>query len=254
MKIVDDGSNLIQDLTGKKVLIYGGTGNVGEGMLRTYLKSNALIIIPTRSSESRDNFLELLGEEGQTDKLKFVVGDYSTFEGSEQMAKDIEGNFGEIDHVIASIGGWWSGGPFWRVSEHAWNKQFIGLATSHAAIARAWIPRLGANSSYQIIAGGSGTHPVDGSGIVSMQQASLIMMAEVLALEAEGKTRVFAFVLGVVDGRKRPQHKPHWITAEQVGMVSGILASQEYLKSQVIHLKDKAALPGLLDKLDIKGW
>ena len=55
MEIIDDGLNLIQNLSEKKVVIFGGTGSVGEGILRSYLKSNALVIIPSRSEKSKNN-------------------------------------------------------------------------------------------------------------------------------------------------------------------------------------------------------
>lgn len=250
MEIIDEGLNLIQDLSGKKVVIFGGTGSVGEGILRSYLKSNATVIIPSRSEKSRDNLLDILGEIGKNDRLKFIISDYSTFENAEKTAQKIEQEFGKIDHVIACIGGWWSGGPIWKVTEQAWNNQFVQLATSHMAVARAWIPRLNNENSYQVISGGSGTHPVEGSGIVSMQHASLIMMARALGLETIDKTRVFVFVLGVVNSRNRPAHKSYWITAEQVGMVSSILAKETKIPSQLIDLKDKGALPGVLENLE----
>lgn len=249
MEIIGDGLDLIQDLSGQKVLIFGGTGSVGEGILRSYLKTNAEIIIPSRSEKSRDNLLSILGPVGETDRLSFVIGDYTSFDSAETIAKEITDQYGEIDHVIACIGGWWTGGPLWTVSEKDWNDQFVGLATGHAALAKAWIPRLERTGSYQIISGGSGTHAVAGSSIVSMQHASLIMMAEVLGLEAEDQKRVFAFVLGVVDSRNRPAHRPYWISAEQVGMVSSILAREERIASRIIELKDKAALPGVLESL-----
>ena len=248
MEIIDDGLNLIQNLSEKKVVIFGGTGSVGEGILRSYLKSNALIIIPSRSEKSKNNLLEILGKDGETENLKFVISDYSNFEGAEKTAQLIEQDYGKIDTVIACVGGWWSGGPIFKVTEESWNNQFIGLATTHMALAKAWISRLDKNGSYQIITGGSGRHAVEGSGIVSMQQASLIMMAEALGLEAK-ENRVFAFVLGVVNSRNRPAHKSYWITAEQVGMVSTILAKDINLTSQTIDLKDKAALPDVINKL-----
>ncbi|WP_407402958.1 hypothetical protein [Chryseobacterium sp.] len=64
MEIIDDGLNLIQHLDGKKVVIFGGTGSVGEGILRSYLKSNAMIIIPSRSEESKNNLLVNFGKRG----------------------------------------------------------------------------------------------------------------------------------------------------------------------------------------------
>ncbi|WP_407402960.1 SDR family oxidoreductase [Chryseobacterium sp.] len=189
-----------------------------------------------------------MGNEGNNENLKFIISDYSDFEGAEKTAKMIEENFGKIDTVIACVGGWWSGGPIWKVNEESWKNHFLGLATTHMALAKAWVSRLDKSGSYQIISGGSGKHAVEGSGIVSMQHAALIMMAEALGLEAKD-SRVFAFVLGVVNSRNRPAHKSYWITAEQVGMVSTILAKDELLASQIIEIKDKADLPDVLDKL-----
>jgi NAD(P)-dependent dehydrogenase (short-subunit alcohol dehydrogenase family) len=250
MEIKEEGLDLIQNLTEKKIVIFGGTGSVGEGILRSYLKSGATVIIPSRSEKSKEKLLEILAEDGKNEKLKFVISDYSDFDGAENTAKIIEQEYGKIDHVIACVGGWWSGGPLWKVTDQAWKSQFEALSTTHIALTRAWIPRLDKEGSYQIISGGSGKKPVEGSGIVSMQHASLIMMGEVLGLETKETNRVFVFVLGVVNSRNRPAHKPYWITAEQVGMVSSILAKENHIPSQVIELQDKAALPNVLNNLE----
>lgn len=150
------------NLKDKKVVIAGGTGSVGEGIVREYLKSGAEVIVPT----------------------------YNTFEKADKFAEEVENEFGAIDHVVSTIGGWWSGGAIWETTQKEWDTYFYEFATSHLAMAKSWIPRLSETGSYQIIVGASAIYPVKGSGIVSMQQAALLMMGKVIAEEAGNQRRI----------------------------------------------------------------
>jgi len=45
------------DLSGRRVLIPGGTGGVGEGAVRAYLAAGADVVVPTRGQERADAFV-----------------------------------------------------------------------------------------------------------------------------------------------------------------------------------------------------
>lgn len=48
------------DLTGHRVLVPGGTGAVGEGVVRAFLAAGAEVIVPTRSKERSAEFRAVL--------------------------------------------------------------------------------------------------------------------------------------------------------------------------------------------------
>ena len=105
-------------------------------------------------------------------------------------------NLGGIDDVIVPIGGWWAGKRLWEIDESDWNNAFVALATTHMAVARAVVPRLTPGGTYTVIVGASATWPLATSGLVSMEQAAVLMMQQVLVAELEGASRAFALVLG----------------------------------------------------------
>jgi 3-oxoacyl-[acyl-carrier protein] reductase len=188
------------DLTGRRILIPGGTGAVGEGVVKAYLEAGAEVVVPTRSAERADEFRAILGD-AASDRLHLVVHDYTTFSGADDLAEQMVSNLGGIDDVVAPIGGWWAGKRLWEIDEADWASAFVGLATTHMAVARAVIPRLTRGGSYTVIVGASASWPVPSSGLVSMEQAAILMMQQVLHAELEGSHRAFALVLGPVSTR-----------------------------------------------------
>jgi 3-oxoacyl-[acyl-carrier protein] reductase len=208
-------SKRLPDLTGHRVLVPGGTGAVGEGVVRAFLAAGAEVIVPTRSAERSEEFRALLGP-AAGDHLHLIVHDYSTFAGAAELVEQVVHFRGGLDSVVAPIGGWWQGRTLAEITEDDWDSAFTGLATTHMAVLRAALPHLGAEGAYLIVVGDSATWPVPGSGLVSMEQAALLMMQRVAAAESGESRRVFSLVLGPVATR----HAEGSVEARQVGEVA----------------------------------
>ena len=228
------------DLSGRHVLIPGGTGGVGEGAVRAYLAAGADVVVPTRSQERADEFRRVLGD-AATEHLHLVVHDYTTFAGAEALAATMEDRLGSVDDVVAPIGGWWAGKRLWEIDEVDWQHAFVQLATTHVAVLRAALPRMKADGAYSVIVGASASTPIPASGLVSMEQAALLMMQQVLAAELSGDKRVFALVLGPVRTRAASDGAPDWVTADQVGSVA-VAASASTTGGREIKLLNQADL------------
>ncbi len=228
------------DLSGRRVLIPGGTGGVGEGMVRAYLAAGADVVVPSRSQERADEFRRLLGD-AAIGRLHLLVHDYTTFAGAESLAATMEDRLGGIDDVAAPIGGWWAGKRLWEIGEGDWQGAFVQLATTHTAIMRAALPRMKPGGAYSLVVGASAATPVPASGLVSMEQAALLMMQQVLAAELGGDKRVFALMLGPVRTRAVGNDTPDQVTADQVGAVA-VAASASAIGSREIKLRNQAEL------------
>lgn len=98
----------LPDLSGRRVLVPGGTGAVGEGVVRAYLAAGADVVVPTRTEQRLQEFRRVLGD-AAIDHLHLVVHDYTTFGGAEQLTDQMEQRLGGLDDVVAPIGGWWAG-------------------------------------------------------------------------------------------------------------------------------------------------
>jgi 3-oxoacyl-[acyl-carrier protein] reductase len=203
-------------LAGKVVVIPGGTGNVGEGIVRAFLKAGATVIVPSRSQARLDALAKLIGPELGGD-LKTIAAGYGTFADADQLATRIVKEHGHVDHVVASVGGWWMGKALWQISQDDWQKVFVDVATSHMALARSFVPRLAEDGSYTTIAGFSAQKPYQAAGIVSVQGAAQLMMREAFSAELKGQRRINDLVLGPIINRSRPGGDPNWLTADQVG-------------------------------------
>ena len=88
-----------QLLTDKTVVVPGGTGNVGEGIVRQFLRAGARVIVPSRSESRLNDLRGYLGTD--VDRLVGVTAAYGTFDEADTFAESL----GQIDHVVTSVGG-----------------------------------------------------------------------------------------------------------------------------------------------------
>lgn len=219
-------SRALPDLSGRSVLVPGGTGGVGEGVVRTALAAGAVVVVPTRSAERGEELRAALGPVARSGRLHLVVHDYATFEGAQDLARRVVDRLGGLDDVVAPIGGWWSGGPVWSVEEQDWRSAVVDLLGTHLGVLRACLPHMGRRGAYTVVVGQSATTPVPGSSLVSIEQAGVLMMQRVASVEAASSRRVFALVLGPVRTRTvDAEDAREWVSADQVGEVAVALAA-----------------------------
>ncbi|NUP47877.1 MAG: SDR family oxidoreductase [Catenulispora sp.] len=226
------------DLADRRVLIPGGTGGVGEGAVRAYLAAGAQVVVPSRSQEGVSRFRKLLGE-AATERLHLFEHDYTSFAGAEALVTTMVDRLGGVDDVVAPIGGWWQGGRLWEIDEADWQGAFVGLATAHMAMLRAALPRMTRLGAYSIVVGESAHFPIPASGLVSMEQAALLMMHQVLAAELQDAKRAFLLELGPVATRFIEAPDPAHVTPAQIGAVA-VAASASTQPGQHVLLRSRA--------------
>jgi 3-oxoacyl-[acyl-carrier protein] reductase len=224
----------VHDLSGRRVLVPGGTGGVGEGVVRAYLEAGADVVVPTRSDARGAELRTALGAVGASPLLHLPTHDYTSFTGAEELGREMTERLGGIDDVVVPVGGWWQGGRLTDVEEDDWATAFAGLATAHMALARAIVPRLSGAGSYTVVVGQSAALPVPGSGLVSMEQAAVLMMQRVLAEESPDR-RIHALVLGPVRTRF-VDGDPEWVSSAQIGATSVALSLATGTSSRSVSL------------------
>lgn len=237
-------------LPGHRVLVPGGTGAVGEGVVRAYLAAGADVIVPTRSSQRGEEFRALLGAAAD-EHLHLVVHDYTSFAGAEDLVAQTVRFRGGLDSVVAPIGGWWQGRTLSEITEHDWASAFTALTSTHVAVLRAALPHLSDTGAYVVVVGQSATWPVPGSGLVSMEQAALLMMQRVAAAESGEARRIFSLVLGPVSSRLAPGG-PDAVEAIDVGRVAAALSAGS-APSGTVDLSNQAQVSAVLSRLQTVG-
>lgn len=239
------------DLGDRRVVIAGGTGDVGEGVVRAWLKTGAHVIVPSRTDDKVEQFRQVLSDLGEPENLSFVTGRYTGFDEARATAERILAEYGPVSDVVASIGGWWQGQSLWEISEDDWQRYFVDMSTAHVATVRAWIPHLPSHGSYQLILGGSAVEPVPGASIINMQQASLLMMRHVLSAELGDRARVAAQVLGPVITRARQRYESDWVSNHEVGLVSAGIAADPAATDKEYVSYDKSQMLETLKTLGV---
>lgn len=249
--MIDLKEALYPDLSNRRVVIVGGTGAVGEGIVRAWLKTGAHVIVPSRSKQKVERFRQVLADLDKPEKLDFVTGSYNDFDEAQTLAERITDEYGPVTDVVASIGGWWQGKSLWQISKDEWQRYFVNMTTAHISTARAWVPILPQNGSYQVILGGSAVQPVPGASIINIQQAALLMMRRVLSAEAGEQLRITSQILGPVITRMRSRYDPNWVSNDEVGLVSAGTAANSKATDEDYLAYNKTQMLEVLQKLGV---
>ncbi|HTW85786.1 MAG TPA: SDR family oxidoreductase [Candidatus Sulfotelmatobacter sp.] len=213
----------------RTVLVAGAAGGVGEGIVRqVLLRCPELVLIATSRSQARlDALRERLGPVDLT-RLRTLVGDVATAQRAEALDAQIAHEFGPLDVAIASLGGWWEGGPFLDVDPPTWDAVMHEMLGTHVHFAQTFVPRLARRpgSMYLGIGGGAAITPVPNAGLVSIAGAAQAMLTRVLAAEMTDVRIVELIANGPVRTYESPPDAPaDWISADDVGAVVAALVA-----------------------------
>jgi 3-oxoacyl-[acyl-carrier protein] reductase len=205
-----------------RVLVVGGTGGVGEGIVRALLARREHLAGIAVSSRNEDRLARFHGSIDLDPFVQPVLGDVGTTDSARKL-RDAVRAFGRLDVVIASIGGWWSGPELTQIDDLTWSKTLHTMLTTHAICARTFVPELEhRGGKYLAIGGGAALAPVPGSSLVSIAGAAQMMLTRALVAE-RGPDRAPLIRELVVDGpvsTSAPHHGPKTegeTTAREVG-------------------------------------
>ncbi|MBD3887677.1 SDR family NAD(P)-dependent oxidoreductase [Phormidium tenue FACHB-886] len=123
-------------LDGKTALIAGGTGGVGEGIVRAFLNEGATVVVPSRSGDRLQQLDEQL-EESPIERLISIVGNMSDVEPAEELRQQILDKVGQIDAVVASLNGRSNEGILLvKTSLDDWRRMIDSNLTAHFIAAK----------------------------------------------------------------------------------------------------------------------
>ncbi|CDO59197.1 MULTISPECIES: SDR family oxidoreductase [Parvibaculaceae] len=108
------------DVSGKVVVITGGSRGIGEMIATGFVENGAKVYITARKAEACDATAARLSEIGTCISLPY---DLSTVEGVTAFAKEIESREEKLDVLINNAGAAW-GEPIDDYSEKGWDKVF----------------------------------------------------------------------------------------------------------------------------------
>ncbi|MBE9206950.1 SDR family oxidoreductase [Nostoc sp. LEGE 06077] len=240
----------MNQLENKVALILGGAGNVGEGVVRAFLKAGAIVAVPSRKPEKLEELRTYLGELAHPEKFIPIVGEITQIESAESIRDQLLQQFGQLDAVVASLGGWWFGNkPVTEVSITEWQQYLDSNLTSHFIAARTFLPVLKENkgTSYTFIGGAAAEVPIPNVSPVSIPAAGQLMLAQVLMQENKGSTvRINEVIVHswVATRTTKERSQSTWISADDIGEFTAWLASDAgaMVNSSLLRLYEKPAI------------
>ena len=233
----------MDELTGKRVLVAGGTGDVGSGIVEVFLKWGAEVIVPSRVPEKANRLRAALVS---PDRLITVPGDVGTVTGAEAVARQVH-KTGPLDGVVASLGGWWQGSALIDVDASTWDAVIAGNLTSHYSTAKAFLPLLhDRGGTYVQILGAAAEFPVPRSSLVSITAAAVSMMGRALASESTRlDVRVRQIMIAsIVATRARETVDPSWVTAAEVGEIAAGMIGDPAAGGDVVRIAGRSSEVG----------
>ena len=208
----------------KQILVAGGTGGVGEAIVRARLGAGHRVIVPSRSAERLERLRRDVEGGPGADALATLTGEIGTPAGAQALRDRVTREFGRLDALVPSLGGWWTG-DLLGAGPAVWDTVMDEMLRTHYVFAHVFVPVLCAQPGggrYIGIGGGAAYHPIRHSSLVSIAAAAQLMLTRALRLEIDDP-EVDVLEL-VVDGPVRTRDSTHlaapdWITADEVGTI-----------------------------------
>ncbi len=211
----------MENLSNKIAVVLGGTGGVGEGIVRALLNADATVIVPSRN-ESNLNDLQEYVADITTGKLIPFVGSVNSEENALALSNYLHQNYKSIDLVVASIGGWKQGFPIYNYPVKEWTQILNDALTSHFLAIKTLVPMLHPDTgSYFHINGFGSEEVVPMAGPITAMAAAQKSLILTLATEVNRMgLRVYELILGPMMTRNRLKHsagRPDWYYPEEIG-------------------------------------
>ena len=165
-------------LNGKRALVMGSTGGMGEGIARRLAAEGARVAVTGRSTDKAEAIADEL------DGAVAYTLDLSDVASVESVIKAAQSDFGGLDIVVCNGGGP-PPGPIAAVEPDVWNAQFQIMFTNQLRIVNAFLPAMRKQGWGRILAVSSSgiQQPIPNLGISNSIRAAQVGWAKTLASE-----------------------------------------------------------------------
>ena len=232
-------------LTDKRILVAGGTGNVGRHLIDAVLAAGGTAIVPSRS-QGKLEALAQRHEEAQDGRLVPLLGDIA----DEREAASLLERVRPLHGAVASLGSFVAApsAGVRATSPTDLQRALDGYVAAHLSAAQALIPALEPEGGgYITIQGPLAFEPLfTTAGLVSVATAAQAMLARVLMAElAESRVRVNELVIYASLGWGNDDQGA--VTGADIGRYVAYLLSDAgaRVRGQTIHLMSPAQVTNL---------
>lgn len=157
-------------LTGKHILIVGGTKGIGRATAEAALAAGARVTVTGRSAQSL---------RGLPQGIDGAVMDYTDAGSVTGLAEAVAA----LDHLVLSASRDLAWGPFAEVGEEALRRGFEGKFWGYWRVIRALAPHITAGGSVTLVTGAAARAAVPGTSGLAAVNGAIEAMSKVLAVE-----------------------------------------------------------------------
>lgn len=187
--------NRTASLSGKRILLTGGTTGIGRATLKAFAAEGAHVLTFGRHQETLDEALSDIDG-----PVKGIVADAATAEGIEQVFAQVDDQFGGIDILVACAA--LGAQPIHEMADADWRYVIDANLTGYLACARAAILRMEKRGGGHLLFVGSISTEIKAAGesVYAATKAGIHAFAETLRKEVADKgIRVSVIQPGSVD-------------------------------------------------------
>jgi len=220
-------------------IVFGGTGGVGEGIVRVLLQEGMTVVVPSRSPYKLDRLKEYVADLPTAGALVPYLGSVNTEASASELNAWLHDRYAHLDLVVASLGGWQQGHPLYSYPFDQWTRVLNDNLTSHFLAIKTTVPLLHPQRGvYVHINGFSAEEAYPLAAPVAMTAAAQKSLILSLAEEVRRTgIRVYEFILGPIKTRDRLKHghgQDDWYFPEEIGHYLAAEVRKEH-QDQVVH-------------------
>lgn len=129
---MENSFNFNNELSGKTVLVTGGTKGAGKAIAERLLQAGATVIITARNPP-----------ESPTDKMHFIAADLATSIGTKKVVNEVISKFGKLDILVNNLGGSETkGGGFAVLNDEDWLNTIQSNLLAPVRLDRGFLPQM----------------------------------------------------------------------------------------------------------------
>lgn len=227
----------------KVVLVAGGTGGLGQAVSLAFLAEGATVAVTSRDHSKLQLLVSAAGAKAAS--LHGFAADVTSDSGSTELIHSVISQFGRIDVLVNTVGGYSGGAPLWETEPETMERMLSLNLRAVYALLRAGIPPMlarGEGAIVNVIAKAAVDHGGQ-AGAYAASKAGALAMTDSAAADLVGTgVRLNAVLPSIIDTEPNRRAMPdadfsRWPKPDEIARVILFLASDD---ARVIH---GAAIP-----------
>lgn len=210
-------------VSGKKIIVAGATGGIGEGVSRLLLQRGATVVALGRNKEKLKN-LKVYLSNIKAGNLITMQADFDQDENDHSLAlrNSLKENLFSIDGAVITSGSWGNANSkLLDVSDELWKQTIQDNLTSHFRALRILVPLLKQDGALIHLSGLSADRPYPGAGVIGLTNAAKKSLVLTMAVEQRATgPRIYELIIGPIRTRERVARgvaRANWYDPEDVG-------------------------------------